>query len=445
MGITKLSAIALVSVLGTVGAVVVPVGVAQAGPVGDWDPVVDLSRRAPNIYEPDVAVDPTGGAAAAWVRSSVDRSGVFVASRREGRPWRAPVRIPGTRGAAEVELAVSGDGERILVWTSGRKVEASRKLPGHRWSDPAVLHRTASGRRGVLPTSLQLAVNRRGRAVAAWQTLDDDEDAVHARSRVQASVGRAGGDWTPMRTLSAPRVSGGDPEAVVGRAGRTTMVWSERAGTRAWVRTVSREKGEPWGEARSLSRRSGEVGRPQVAVRRRGEIAVAWVFQGETRSGVRLRRWSPATGWGEAARVPAIRRGVTWIDLGLDRSRTATVAWANKRGGVWTAKHTPAGTWTREHVAPPGSVFDGITLVVNRAGDAVLGWGSSVGGDHPVQAAYRRRSSGWGSVNALSSVSGDAFRPALALDGAGDAVAVWSHARDISSPPRVQARSLDAR
>lgn len=435
---------ALVSALGTVGAVVVPVG-AHACPDGGWGPVVNLSPRVPNIYEPDVAVDPTGGAVAAWVRSTGDGSAVSVASRRERSPWRPPARVPGSRGASEVELAVAGDGERILVWTSGRKVRASRKQPGHRWSDPVVLHRTASGRRGVFPASLQLAVNSRGRAVAVWETMDDDEDATHATSRVQASVGRAGGGWTPIRTLSARGASGGDPEAVVGRAGRITAVWSERAGNRSWVRAASREAGEPWAEATSLSRRSGEAESPQVALRRRGEVAVAWVFRGEARSGVRLRRWSAATGWGEVARVPAIRRGVSWIDLGIGGGGTATVAWANRTGGVWTARHTPAGEWKREHVAPAGSVFSGIALVVNRAGDAVLGWESSAGGDHPVKAAYRRRSSGWGSVTSLSSVPGDAFGPALALDGAGNAVAVWSHARDISLRSRVQARRFSAR
>lgn len=100
-----------------------------------------------------------------------------------------------------------------------------------------------------------------------------------------------------------------------------------------------------------------------------------------------------------------------------------------------------------DRVAPAGSVYYGMNVVVNEPGDTLVGWESRIGGDHPVEVAHRPGSSGWGRPVALSAVPGDGFGPALAMDGDGDAAAAWTYARDVSRPAwaetRVQARVLD--
>lgn len=442
MPLRRSPVVALSTTFGVVGTLVVPLlGTAALGAAErSWGPVVDLSRPAPYIYGPQVAVDPVGSSVAVWVRDSGERSSVHLAARAPGSAWASSARVPGTQGAREAVLAFAGDGTRTLVWVSGREVKASRMAPGGAWSVPALLHRTATGSaRGAVPGDLQLAVGRRGRAVVAWNTIDDDMDAVLTKSRVQAVVGDAAGRWSRVRNLSG-RHEGFGPEVAIDATGRTMLVWTAASASRRRVMVASRPVGEGWSDALALSRWSHGVNAAQLAAQQEGHMVAAWSYAGPTSSGIRVARWSSGSGWAAPERVSSGSFAPGWMDLGIDGAGAVTVAWSNRANAVWTAEQPRAGRWTRARVAPAGSVFYGLRLVVNPAGDAVLGWQSVDGGHHPVLAAYRPRSSGWGPATMLSAARGDAWG-AVALGRDGDAVAAWASTGDIEDlSARVQAR-----
>lgn len=444
MPLRRSPVVAVMSTFGLVGALVVPLlGTAAQGATDrSWGPVVNLSRPAPDIYLPQVAVDLVGNAAVVWVRDNGERSFVQLATRAPRAAWTDPVRVPGTRGAGEAVLAFAGDGARVLVWSSGRRVKASRMAHGGAWSEPVVLHRTATGSaRGAFAGNLELAVNDRGRAVVAWNTIDDDRDVIRAKAHVQAVVGRASGRWSRVRTLSG-RQPGYGPEVAIDRASRSFVVWTEASGRGQRVMAASRRVGERWRDAVALTRWSHGIGGGQLAAQPSGQVVAAWLYDGPESSGIRVARWTSGSGWAAAGRVPGMRRGPGWMDLGIDGSGAVTVGWSNRADAVWTAERTSAGVWTRERVTPAGSVFYGLRLLVNHAGDALMGWESVDGGHHPVQAAYRPRSLDWGPVTRLSAARGDAWGT-LALGQDGDAVAAWAYTRDTQDPSVwVQARSF---
>lgn len=138
-----------------------------------------------------------------------------------------------------------------------------------------------------------------------------------------------------------------------------------------------------------------------------------------------------------------LKRDVRWLDLGMDGAGTLTVGWANSVGAVWAAQQARSGEWTRDQVAPRGSVFHGLELVVNRAGDALIGWDAVAGDQHPVAAAYRPDGDSWGSPTTLSP-GADSGGLTLAIDPDGDTATVWLYRRDGSVRSRVQSRSFDA-
>ena len=419
-----------------------PAVAAAPPPQPAWGPVVDLTRPAPSTYGPDLAVAPDGTALAVWTRGERARSRVMAAWRGPSGSWGQPRRVPGTRGATEAQIAFDGDGDLVLAWSAGRAVKAVRRSAGGVWADPVRLHRTAAGVRGTRPASLELAVNRHGRAVVSWATLDDDLDATYARSRVQAAVGGAAGRWSRARTLSSARREAFGAEVAVSRAGRVTVVWDETAGNRGQIMTTSQAPGRPWSGSRPLSPRLGHPADPQLAALPSGELAVAWNRDGARTAGIRLRRWSPADGWGRVVAVPGVRVDAWWLDLGLGGAGTVTLAWSNQPGAVWSAEQTAAGAWTRTRVAPRGSVYYGLHLLTSQAGDAVIGWdGNARAGDHVVRAAYRPRSGSWQAATPLSNRRGDAGGLAVALGSDGRVTAAWLYARDFRSNNRVQARS----
>ncbi len=373
--------------------VVLSVGLAGslglAGPAAaqpGWTTAADVSDPARFTYGPDVAVGPEGITVAVWPRGD-ERLHLWASWRRPGGPWSTPRRVPGTRGAMEAEADFDGNGELVLAWSSGRRVMVVRRPLREAWGAPTTVHRTAAGVRGTLPASLDLDVNGRGGAALSWETMDDDRDATYARSRVQAAVGGPGGRWSRATTLSSPRRDGFGAQIAVSRTGRVGVVWDETRGNRGRIMTASRAVGEGWVESRALSRWLAHPSDPQLADLPSGELAVAWNAGGST-PGIRLRRWRESEGWSRATSVPGVKVDPWWLTIGMDGRGAVTVAWSNQAKAVWVAEQKPQG-WVRSRVAPIGSVFYGLQLEVNRAGDAVLGWDGRWG---------RRRSRGAGGV-----------------------------------------------
>lgn len=433
---------AALTVSATLVATLSPGAAVSAPRGGSWSPAVEVARVSADVFDLEL-VARRGVQVAGWVRSGEKRSRMVIAVKPRGGGWGAPVSVPGTRGATEVELGLDGRGHTVAAWTSGRAVKSAElRAGGAGWTRPLVLHRTRAGARGVLPGYLDLALNRGGRAVLAWETADDDRDSVRARSRVQATVRRRSGGWARTSTLAPRRGDAARPEVALDDQGRATVVWSQGAGVRSQVLTTSRAARGPWGEVRALSR-SSRTGIPRVAFLPGGRLAVVWDFARAGASGIAVRRWARGSGWSgpEALRGP---RSVGWLDAGIDRDGRVTAAWAGGRGALRSATVDSSGRWTRERVAPRGSVFSDLELAVNRRGDALLAWVSADGGAHPLQVAYRRSRATWSGVRNLT-VRGDAWGPALALATRGRATVVWSQGPAAESVRRVRARYFTPR
>lgn len=421
-------------------------GLGLAGPAAGqqpgWTPAADVSEPARFTYAPDVAVGPEGITVAVWPRGD-ERLHLWISWRRPGRAWSTPRRVPGTRGAMEAEADFDRDGELVLAWTSGRRVMVVRRPLREAWGAPTTVHRTAAGARGTRPGDLDLAVNGRGGAALSWQTIDDDLDATYARSRVQAAVGGPGGRWSRATTLSSGRRDSYGAEVAVSRTGRVAVVWDETRGSRGRIMTASRAAGEGWGESRTLSRWLAHPSDPRLADLPSGELAVAWNAGGPTPS-IRLRRWRGSEGWTAATNVPGVAVDPWWMTVGMDGKGAVTVAWSNQAKAVWVAEQKPQG-WVRARVAPTGSVFYGLQLEVNQAGDAVLGWDGRSGDDHVAQAAYRTRAGSWVSATTLSDPRGDAGGTAVGLAGDGTATAAWVFGPRRGSTGRIQASIYEVR
>lgn len=411
---------------------------AQADSSG-WGPVVDLTRSVPAVYSVDVAAGLHGKVVAAWVHGEGDRRTVRTARRLRDGTWADAARVPGSRGATEVQVDVLGDGTIMLVWTTRRAVNASQKAPGRAWTAPVLLHRTASLR---FPSDLQVAVNVRGRAGVAWQSVKVDVPGGDAANRIQAVVGK-GERWSRTRALSDPDRPAGSPAVAVDRAGRVTVVWNESNGHRWLVRTASRQPASGWTRTRALSTGTAQPGSPEIAATAAGDVAVVWALE---EVGIELARWERGRGWNLTGDTLALKADVWWFDVGLAGDGAVTVGWANGAGAIRAATLPPGGAWQQQRVAPARTAYYGVDLAVNRRGDAVLTWQAygQRDRDHPAQVAYRPRSSRWTPATALSPLRGDAFGPTVAILGGGDAVAGWAHQPDARPGVRAQVRSFSA-
>jgi hypothetical protein len=125
----------------------------------------------------------------------------------------------------------------------------------------------------------------------------------------------------------------------------------------------------------------------------------------------------------------------------MDGEGRVSVAWAGRGGAAWVDDLSATGERTRSRLAGPRSVFYGMNIAANLAGDAVVGWVSVDGGHHPVQGAYRPRGGSWEPAQNLSARRGDSWGPELVVEDDGAATAVWSHGTDAEFSSIVRARS----
>jgi hypothetical protein len=134
--------------------------------------------------------------------------------------------------------------------------------------------------------------------------------------------------------------------------------------------------------------------------------------------------WSPAVNLsvgGRDAEDPAV---------GIDAAGNAVAVWRRHNGSkyiVQSATRPAGGSWQAPiDLSAAGETAQEPQLAVNAAGDAIAIWSRFDGLDFAVQAAVRAGGGNWQGALTLSAAGRDAEEPQVAIDPAGNAIAVWS-------------------
>lgn len=416
-----------------------------AAPAGaSWRPPVDLSAAGQGAGGAQAAVSPGGLAVAVW---STGTGVVQSALRPAGSGWQPPVDISAagqTLGSARV--AIAPDGGAIALWIGADGVVMSAARPaGGTWQSPAAVAP------GTTANQVQLVVDARGDAVAAWIA----NDVVRAASRP------AGGAWQAPVDLSSGALgtyqSRGGLRLSVGAGGDVAAVWVRGATpdtVNATVQSAVRPAGAAWQAQEDVFVGGAYTGLPAVAVDARGTAIVVWadrqpVYSGPVYAAVRPAggRWEPPTtlaGAGSSAQVAIDARGdatAIWDTGGLGRYEWASQVRSAVRpaGGTWAQPVTVQGVPGRA-VAPQ--------IAIDAGGDAVAAWTYHLVTDpfatpdpDVVQGAVRPAGGAWQPPAAVSAPGARAVLSSLAADPRGGAVAVWQ--RGSASDTTVQSATMD--
>jgi hypothetical protein len=180
-----------------------------------WEAPREVTPAA-NYGIPQIALDTSGVGMLVWsccLSPSRIEAATFSAA---SRTWSPPENISPTGVAAEdPHLAVDANGNALVVWTTSPSLSlqaATRRRRG-RFGHPRVLAPSA--------TSVQLATNARGDAVAMWQR------GAYPGSDLQARVRPAGGGFGEPATMWG---SLQPPAAAVDAQGDALVVWTPFGG-----------------------------------------------------------------------------------------------------------------------------------------------------------------------------------------------------------------------
>jgi hypothetical protein len=369
---------------------------APAGAAALWLAPVDVSvpgQAGQNASGGRVAVDAQGNAVAVWYRYNGTNFIVQGAVRPAGGVWRAPVDLSVANGdAVGPQVAVDSQGNAVAVWQRSNGANyivqgAVRPAASGVWQAPVDLSIP-----GGDATDSQVAVDAAGNAVAVWMRFNSTKYIVQSAVRLAAS-----GVWQAPVDLSAANLSASGPQVSVDPQGNAVAVWMRDNGANYVVQGAVRPASSGlWQAPVDLSAGGGSD--PEVAIDSQGNAVAVW------------ERSNGANYIVQAAVRPAA--GAVWqtpVDL--------SVAGAN--AVVWQ-------------------------VAVDPAGNAVTVWTRNDGTNSVVQGAVRPATSGlWQAPVDLSAAGQTAGSPQLAVDPAGNAVAVWQRL-DSSANYIMQAAGYDA-
>ena len=294
--------------------------------------------------------------------------------------WLSSMKLsaPG-QSAEEPQVAADGHGDYLAAWTRLNIVEASSKPAGPgAWQSPLAV---SNGKeQASLP---QIALDSNGVATAVWLSFDGAEYSIQAAERANPT-----GAWsTPvtLKKLGAMATTDPRPDLAVNARGDAVAVWMRYGGG---VDSIAESAVKPagaaaWGPVQVVSKEAVDMHAAEVGIDAAGDATADWeqVVAAETR---------------------------------VDTS-------ARPAGGAW---QTPI------PVSPTGgAAANEPRLAENARGDVVAIW-EHFYSEEIIEAATRSGPGGtWAKAVSLSREETGKGEPGLqqvALDGRGDAVAVWS-------------------
>jgi hypothetical protein len=389
--------------------------------------------NAGNGGDLNVAVDAAGDAFAVWTRS-----GTAQASQRPaGGTWSAAEDVSGgCPDARGVELAVSPAGRAVVVWECPKGgntvVQAVTRRPGGSWSAPHDL--SAFGHDAHAP---QVALDRAGDALAVW-ARSNGTDVV-----VQSALQRANGAWLAPEDVSGAGFDVDRPDVALSAAGNGFAVWQASDGVNTVIQAAARTAARSWSRPQTLSS-GGYSERPQVGVDSAGDAVAVWSYRAaNVRVEAAVHR---AGGWAQAETLSSAGADALQPQVDVNPSGNAIAAWVSFDGRTYIVKSASrprGGAWSAvQDISPEGPDLGAPKLALDAAGDAVAVWRGLRSARERIQAARRPAGGGWSAPRLISSARVDADLPDVALDAAGNGAAIWQSGNGVTWT--VQTAGLDA-
>lgn len=345
------------------------------------------------------------------------------------RAWATTVSdlsVPGDNASAP-SIAADGLGNAVAVFRSHdgtvSRVQAVYRPVGGTWSAPVTL--SVPGQEAFQPEP-RVAVDGTGRAIAVW------EASVDGVSRLQTADRRADGTWSTPVTLSGADHHAGSPAIAVDPRGGATVVWHGSATSGDApddVRAIHRPAGGTWGSPLVLADHAVS---PHVDVDGQGNAVAVWTQSVDGILEVRTATLPSGRVWSKAVTLSEPGRDAKLPRVAVNASGTAVAVWRGYDGSDWrvqAARRPSGGAWSAPAlVSGSGRSAEDAEVALDGTGNAVAVWRRdgvvNVDSD-AVQVADLPAGGSWSAPVTVSSADLPALEPKVSVDTRGNVVAAW--------------------
>jgi len=222
-------------------------------------------------------------------------------------------------------------------------------------------------------------------------------------------------------------------QIAVDGSGNATAVWQQSDGTRENIWANRYVAGTGWGTAALIETNMGAAIYPQIAADAGGNAIAVWSQAGDAVYSIWGNRYVAGTGWGTAA---PIATNDMWNTIGpqiaVDAGGNAIAVWSQSDGtryNIW-ANRFSAGAWGTAQLIEPTDNVDVFgsgnpQIAFDGSGNAIAVWQRFDGTRDNIW-ANRFSAGAWGTAQLIETDNaGDASAPQIAVDGSGNATAVW--------------------
>ena len=444
---------------------------------GSWSGNVKVNDDAGTASQtyPAIAVDPSGNAYAVWAdgRNGADYPDIYSAYRPAGGAWETSVRINAglgsstTTAASHPDIAAIVDGSATLhvvaAWASNglgswNLYSADRATDGS-WGNEVPIndHAGAVKAWASAESYVDLALDTAGSAYAVWADWRDGNSNKPDVYSAHRAAGSGGWDAN-QRVNDVVRKAWGSSTIAVTSGGDAWAIWmddrNDTTGLYHEIFSAQRPVGGSWGADDRVNDDPGYVSQalPAIAVDGSGNSYAIWVDDRNANYPNEYDRdiyfaYRPAGGsWGANVQVNddsnPVRADQTSPAIAVDSSGNAYAIWVDYRndwlGDSYFAYRPAGGDWganvqINDDVENTEQYSPAIAL--DAAGNASAVWQDNRNGDMDIYYAYRPAGGSWSSNERVNKDTGTAAQssPAIALDAAGNTAVVWQDERNVNS------------
>jgi hypothetical protein len=381
-----------------------------------------------NAAWPRIAMDASGNAVAVWSQNDTMRDNVWASRYVAGTGWDAPTKVENNdmSSALEPAVALDGSGNALAVWrqASGEtSIWASRRAVGGAWSTPVLLETDDAGP-ALVP---RIAADMGGNAIAVWQQHDGTHYNIRANRYVGGIVGTGWGTSLLLETDDAGHAEA--PKVAMEPGGKAVAVWSQNDGT--YQNIYANVYSGGWGVATKLEAATGYAVEAQVAMDGAGNATAVWHQSDGMRYNIWTNRWS-ANVWAGASLIELDdTTGATFPGIGVNSTGQVFAVWqqfdATPVVQIRANRYIPGTGWGMAIPIEPNNTGPAQTpqVGVDGAGNAIAVWTPDDSGTNDVWTNRYVAGTGWQSSHALETDAGDAADAQVAVDANGNALVVW--------------------
>ena len=187
-----------------------------------------------------------------------------------------------------------------------------------------------------------------------------------------------------------------------------------------------------WGTAELIETdNAGDAELPQVTIDTDGNAIAVWYQSDGTRYNIWSNRYVVGTGWGIAELIEADNAGHAYgPQVAIDRDGNAIAVWSQSDGtreNILSNRYVMGTGWgTAELIETDNAGAWRPQIAIDRDGNAVAIWYQDDGTRYNIWANRYAVGTGWGTEEPIETDNaGNAIVPQVAIDTDGNAVAVW--------------------